>query len=233
MLPSERNLSPIFEKATQSRMTPSKRLMKEDISDLIIVETNKDLFKIWDDYFSKIFKIKIFNSLENVLENKNIFNNDTIFIIQITQQKSHLNNTIQNNVIYLIDHNFSIANVKSDKNFFLKKPVSLGKIEDIINQFKNSKASHKEAIIKIKKHILMPNDKKLYSNDKSEFIKLTEKEVQILIELYKSKITSSKTHLLEKVWKYNPNIKTSTVETHIHRLRKKLIRFSQEKLKIK
>ena len=38
--------------------------MKEDILDLIIVETNKDLFKIRDDYFSKIFKIKIFNSLE-------------------------------------------------------------------------------------------------------------------------------------------------------------------------
>ena len=79
----------------------------------------------------------------------------------------------------------------------------------------------------------MPDDKKLYSNDKSEFIKLTEKEVQILIELDNSKITSSKKHLLEKVWKYNPNIKTSTVETHIHRLRKKLLRFSQEKLTIK
>ena len=106
--------------------------MKEDISDLIIVETNEDLFKIWDDYFSKIFKIKIFNSLENVLENKKIFNNDTIFIIQITKLKSHLNKTIQNNVIYLIDHNFSIINVKSDKNFYLKKPVSLSKIENII-----------------------------------------------------------------------------------------------------
>ena len=79
----------------------------------------------------------------------------------------------------------------------------------------------------------MPNDKILYSNDKSEFIKLTEKEVQILIELDNSNITSSKKHLLEKVWKYNPNIKTSTVETHIHRLRKKLLRFTQEKLTIK
>ena len=206
--------------------------MKEDISDLIIVETNEDLFKIWDDYFSKIFKIKIFNSLENVLENKNIFNNDTIFIIQITQQKSHLNKTIQNNVIYLIDHNFSIANVKSDKNIFLKKPVSLSKIEQILYEFKNNKESNKEEIIRIKNYILIPIDKKLYSNDKSEFIKLTEKEVQILIELDNSKITSSKKNLLEKVWKYNPNTKTSTVETHIHRLRKKLTRFSQTKLTI-
>ena len=206
--------------------------MKEDISDLIIVETNEDLFKIWDDYFSKIFKIKIFNSLENVLENKKVFNNDTIFIIQITKQKSHLNKTIQNNVIYLIDHNFSIANVESDKNIFLKKPVSLSKIEQILYEFKNNKESNKEEIIRIKNYILIPIDKKLYSNDKSEFIKLTEKEVQILIDLDNSKITSSKKNLLEKVWKYNPNTKTSTVETHIHRLRKKLTRFSQTKLTI-
>ena len=173
------------------------------------------------------------NSLENVLEDKNIFNNDTIFIIQITQQKSHFYKNIQNNIVYLIDHNLSITNVKSDKNFYLKKPVSLSKIEEIIDELKNNTVSHKKEIIRIKKYILIPIDKKIYSNDKSEFIKLTEKEVQILIELDNSNITSSKKHLLEKVWKYNPNIKTSTVETHIHRLRKKLLRFSQEKLTIK
>ena len=206
--------------------------MKEHKLDLIIVENNKDHFKIWDDYFSKKFKIKVFNSLENGLEDKNIFNNDTIFIIQNAQQKSHLNKTIQNNIIYLIDHSFSITNVKSDKNFYLKKPVSLSKIENIIYEFKKNKVSHKEEIITIKNHILIPIDKKLYSNDKSEFIKLTEKEIQILIELANSKITSSKKNLLEKVWKYNPNTKTSTVETHIHRLRKKLTRFSQANLTI-
>ena len=207
--------------------------MKEHLLDLIIVENNEDHFKIWDDYFSKKFKIKVFNSLENCLKDKNIFNNDTIFIIQITQQKSHFHKNIENNIIYLINHNLSITNVRSDKNFYLKKPVSLNKIEEIIDEFKNNKASHKEEIIRIKKYILIPVDKILYSNDKSEFIKLTEKEVQILIELDNSKITSSKKYLLEKVWKYNPNIKTSTVETHIHRLRKKLLRFSQEKLTIK
>jgi len=207
--------------------------MKEHKLDLIIVEKNEDHFKIWDDYFSKKFKIKIFNSLENGLEDKNIFNNDTIFIIQITQQKNHFHKNIQNNIIYLVDHNFSITNVNSDANFYLKKPVSLSKIEEIIGELKNNKASRKEEIIRLKKFILIPVDKILYSNDKSEFIKLTEKEVQILIELGNSKISSSKKYLLEKVWKYNPNIKTSTVETHIHRLRKKLIRFSQEKLTIK
>ena len=79
--------------------------MKEHILDLIIVENNKDHFKIWDDYFSKKFKIKVFNRLEICLEDKNIFNNDTIFIIQITQQKSHFHKSIQNNIIYLIEFN--------------------------------------------------------------------------------------------------------------------------------
>ena len=207
--------------------------MKEHLLDLIIVENNEDHFKIWNDYFSKKFKIKVFKSLENCLKDKNIFNNDTIFIIQITQQKSHFHKNMENNIIYLINHNFSITNVRSDKNFYLKKPVSLNKIEEIIGELKNNKASRKEEIIRLKKFILIPVDKILYSNDKSEFIKLTEKEVQILIELDNSKLTSSKKNLLEKVWKYNPNIKTSTVETHIHRLRKKLLRFSQDKLTIK
>ena len=206
--------------------------MKERILDLIIVESNEDHFKIWEDYFSKKFKIKVFNRLENCLEDKNIFNKDTIFIIQITQQKSYFHKNIQNSIIYLIDHNLSISNVKFNKKVYLKKPVSLSKIEEIINEFKNNKVNHKEEIIRIKNHILIPIDKKLYSNDKSEFIKLTEKEVQILIELENSKITSSKKNLLKKVWKYNPNTKTSTVETHIHRLRKKLMRFSQAKLTI-
>ena len=99
--------------------------MKEHILDLIIVENNEDHFKIWEDYFSKKFKIKVFNSLENCLEKKNIFNKDTIFIIQISQKKSYFHTNIQNNIIYLIDHNLSIKNIKSDKNFYLKKPVSL------------------------------------------------------------------------------------------------------------
>ena len=42
--------------------------MKEHILDLIIVENNEDHFKIWDDYFSKKFKIKVFKTLENALE---------------------------------------------------------------------------------------------------------------------------------------------------------------------
>ena len=206
--------------------------MKDHILDLIIIETNKDHTKIWEDYFSNKYEIKTFNSLDNSLENKKIFNKNTIFIIQGNLQNSNCNIRLQNNIIFLIDDNSSIPNESSQKYIFLKKPVSLRKIEEIICEFKNQKVDYKEEI-KIKKYIFIPIDKKLYSIDKSEFIKLTEKEVQILIELDNPKIKSSKKYLLEKVWKYNPNIKTSTVESHIHRLRKKLVGFSQGNLNIK
>ena len=206
--------------------------MKDHILDLIIIETNKDHTKIWEDYFSNKYEIKTFNSLNNSLENKKIINKNTIFIIQGNLQKSNCNKRLQNNIIFLIDDNSSIPNESSQKYIFLKKPVSLRKIEEIICEFKNQKVDYKEEI-KIKKYIFIPIDKKLYSIDKSEFIKLTEKEVQILIELDNTKIKSSKKYLLEKVWRYNPNIKTSTVESHIHRLRKKLVGFSQGNLNIK
>ena len=207
--------------------------MKEHILDLIIIESNIDHFKIWEDYFSNKFEIKTFNSLENSLENKKIFNNNTIFIIQVNPQKKNCNIRLENRIIYLIDDKFSIPNENPYKNIFIKKPVSLRRIEKIIDKFKNHKVDYKEEIIRIKKYILIPIDKKLYSNEKSEFIRLTEKEVQILIELENPKIKSCKKYLLEKVWKYNPNIKTSTVESHIHRLRKKLVGFSQGNITIK
>ena len=121
--------------------------MKEHILDLIIIESNIDHSKIWDDYFSNKYKIKTFNSLENSLENKKFFNNNTIFIIQGNLQKSNCNIRLQNKIIYIIDDNFSIPNENSHKNIFLKKPVSLRKIEKIIYEFKKTKKIIKKKLL--------------------------------------------------------------------------------------
>ena len=53
-----------------------------------------------------------------------------------------------------------------------------------------------------------------------------------MIELTNSKNTISKEKLLTEVWGYNLQINTTTVETHIHRLRKKLKKFSKSSIKI-
>ena len=53
-------------------------------------------------------------------------------------------------------------------------------------------------------------------------LKLTEKEVNTIIYLSNSSTTVSINELQEKVWSYQSDIETHTVETHIYRLRKKM-----------
>ena len=72
------------------------------------------------------------------------------------------------------------------------------------------------------------NEKKLSKLE--DFIILTEKEIQ-LIELflnYKKPLT--KENILSSVWNYSTEADTHTVETHIYRLRKKIVdKFKDDK----
>ena len=74
--------------------------------------------------------------------------------------------------------------------------------------------------LKINSYILNKNSRKLIKLDKS--LELTEKEIE-LIELLSKKTFIKKKEILTKIWKYSDDADTHTVETHIYRLRKKLI----------
>ena len=71
------------------------------------------------------------------------------------------------------------------------------------------------------------NEKKLIK--KSDFILLTEKEIQLLELFLKNDKSITKRKVLEAVWKYASDADTHTVETHIYRLRKKIkVKFTDE-----
>ena len=53
-------------------------------------------------------------------------------------------------------------------------------------------------------------------------MKLTEKEVETILFLHNKKTPQSIKTLLLEVWGYLNDVETHTVETHIHRLRKKI-----------
>ena len=53
-------------------------------------------------------------------------------------------------------------------------------------------------------------------------LKLTEKEINSIIYLFNSKDVVKIDELQSKVWGYQPELETHTVETHIYRLRKKI-----------
>ena len=75
--------------------------------------------------------------------------------------------------------------------------------------------------IKIKEYIMDKNEKKLKRDIQS--IALTEREIQLIELLFNEKKPLSKNIILNKVWKYSNDADTHTVETHIYRLRKKIL----------
>jgi len=54
-------------------------------------------------------------------------------------------------------------------------------------------------------------------------LKLTEKEINTIKYLSKSNNPVSINELQEKVWSYQSDLETHTVETHVYRLRKKIL----------
>ena len=56
----------------------------------------------------------------------------------------------------------------------------------------------------------------------NESLKLTQREIQIILFLKQSESPQNIENLQKKVWGHNSNLETHTVETHIYRLRKKI-----------
>ena len=79
---------------------------------------------------------------------------------------------------------------------------------------------NRQSHINIKKYKLNLNSK-IFSKNKIN-LKLTEKEIEIILYLDSKKNKQNVLDLQKNIWKYSPDLETHTVETHIYRLRKKI-----------
>jgi DNA-binding response OmpR family regulator len=75
--------------------------------------------------------------------------------------------------------------------------------------------------VKIKNYTIDLNSREIIINNTK--LKLTEKEINTINYLSESDKPVSIDELQEKVWGYQSGIETHTVETHIYRLRKKIL----------
>ena len=112
--------------------------------------------------------------------------------------------------------NITKKNILNFNNF----PLSLDKLIELINiQLIKLKFNH-QSKINIKEYELNLNSKFFYK--KNLILKLTEKEIEIILYLNETKTKRAVTDLQKNIWHYSPDMETHTVETHIYRLRKKI-----------
>jgi len=108
------------------------------------------------------------------------------------------------------------------KNFldFANFPLTFNKLKELINiQLIKLKFNH-QSKINIKGYELNLNSKFFSKGDL--ILKLTEKEIEVILYLNKTKTKHDVLDLQKNIWGYSSDMETHTVETHIYRLRKKI-----------
>tara|TARA_Y100000590_G_scaffold399414_1_gene482629 strand:- start:346 stop:936 length:591 start_codon:yes stop_codon:yes gene_type:complete len=173
----------------------------------VIIINIKPLFEILNeinDNFS--FKLNYFdiNEFEKnyYSQNKNLDN--TIFL-------SNAEDSIKLNQIGIEKNKLILINFT---------PENVYKLIDKINVALMQNKYDFQSNIKIKNYSLDINVKTISFNNKK--LKLTEKEIEIILFLNKNKLPKKVIELQKNVWGYSSDIETHTVETHVYRLRKKI-----------
>ena len=164
-----------------------------------------------------------FTSLYHILEELSL---DLNFNISFVDDVNSLNNKLKNNNNYLIISNKKYLDISNQ--FVLENtPINIFKLVEKINIEFLKLQFNSQSHVKVKNYIIDLNSREMSVN--STKIKLTEKEINTIIYLSKSNKPVSIDKLQEKVWSYQSDIETHTVETHIYRLRKKILNIFNDK----
>ena len=158
-----------------------------------------------------------FNSLYKILEELSL---DLNFNITHVNNENSLNEKIQKINNYLIIAKRNNLNI-SNQIILDVLPINIFKLIEKINiQFLKIQFNS-QSQVKINKYIIDLNSREMIFNNTK--LKLTEKETNTITYLSNEKKPVSVDELEENVWSYQSDIETHTVETHIYRLRKKIL----------
>ena len=162
----------------------------------------------------------ILDEIKNLIsfDMKNYANQDDFF------QDLNKDNVLAQFTIVTNSIEFFKSNNKTiDKRNFLvfeNFPIQLSTIIDQINIQLIKQRYDFQSKINIKNYNLNLNSRKISKNKKD--LKLTEREIDIILFLKKQKEPKTIEILQKEIWHYSSDLETHTVETHIYRLRKKM-----------
>ena len=173
------------------------------MQNVFIINYNS-LYEILDEIKENLsFKVISFKNEEDFKKNNDL---DTLNCLIISESNSQI--LLIKNIDY--------------KNFFELNdlPLPLKKLLELINiKLIKLKFNNQSKII-IKGYELNLNSKFFFKGNLK--LKLTEKEIEIILYLNDKKIKHNVADLQKNIWSYSADMETHTVETHIYRLRKKI-----------
>ena len=171
--------------------------------------------------FSK-FKIKFYDNLD--ICTKEAANREQLVIFFTTKVNNKYYKKIENNsfpLIVITKPSISESILSSDFVEQLNIPFSILDLEKKIVSLLARYKFRKSSLINLCGYIIDKNGRKIQKDNL--VLQLTEKEIDFLILFSQNKQPLSRNFILKNVWNYSLKSDTHTVETHIHRLRKKFL----------
>ena len=160
--------------------------------------------------YNVLFEVKDFLNFEVIN-----YENENVFLEKIEKENSIKNYTI------VTEKFLNNKNINQKSIIYLDNtPINFISLIDKINTNLLKQRFSFQSNINIKNYSLNLNSR-VISRNKNE-LKLTEREIEIILFLNDKKKPQNINTLQKEVWSYVTDLETHTVETHIYRLRKKI-----------
>ena len=168
------------------------------------------------------FKIKFYDNLDLCIKDAEKESQLVVFFVN-ELNKDFLHKIKINNFPLILVVESSVTKNKSSGELIeqLDMPFTIFDFKKRIISLIAKNEFKKNSLIHLGGYIIDKNERKI-KKDNLE-LQLSEKEINFLILFSKTKEPISRNLVLKSVWNYSSESETHTVETHIHRLRKKIL----------
>ena len=195
--------------------------MSKQIINIVGVHT---LYNIFEEIKNNLpFNVANFDEEDNFLklyrENKIDIANSLILTKDENKDLFVKKNNINKQNIFLFYNKDNNYDINLEYNL-LKYPIEIYSLIEKINIQLIKQKYNYQSKIKLNDYYLDLNSRNIAKKNKS--LKLTEREMDIILFLNDKKKPQKINILQSQVWEYSLDLETHTVETHIYRLRKKI-----------
>ena len=161
------------------------------------------------------FEIKSFKKFNEIIQDSKV-KNSSILVTSLKDYDLFINSKLNIPVLFL---NFGLKKSYTTSAEIINCPFQLNNFVERINVIFLKNKFLNNSNLNILNYEINLNSKEILRDGQK--LKLTEREINFILFLKNSNSPQNIKSILKFVWNYSPNLETHTVETHVHRLRKK------------